>query len=93
MRGESFVHSLHKGGNIQRSNVQLIGTGFDTIKFLQVIHKAIEAVRLGLNLLIGFIGRGQNTIHQAFHRTFDGGKRRAEFMADIANGMEIFTPC
>src|SRR3972149_4131380 len=42
MRGESFVHSLHKGGNIQRSNIKLISTGFDAAEFLQIIHESIK---------------------------------------------------
>jgi hypothetical protein len=75
----------------------LIRAGFDAAEFLQVIHETIEAIRLGMDLLKSFIVRGQNTIHQSFHRTLDGGERCAEFMTDIADetpphGLNLIEP-
>src|SRR3972149_2560934 len=85
MGSESFGDSPCECGNIQRSNIQLISAGFDAAEFLQIIYETIEAIRLSVNLLKGFIGGGQNAIQQTFHRAFDGGERCAEFVTYIAD--------
>src|SRR3989304_100731 len=84
VRRESLGDSSRECRNIQRSNIQLISAGFDTAEFLQVIHEAIEAICLGVNLLKSFIVGGEKLTNPILGLLSDDIGGCTEFVTYIA---------